>query len=108
MSECDLLGKLLAVWEMMDEDAQFDLLDHARWIVGDSHLIGGPVDGLRIPDRFKNESAVSIEVEGKAAVYERDDSMMLRFSHLSRIGGEGGEWPNIKADELRRLKGGAQ
>ena len=105
---CELLESLMRVLQSLDEDGRCELLDHARWLAGDSRLVGGPLDGLRLPERFKDSIGLSIEHDGKAAVYMRDDNMMLRFAWFDRIGGEGGTWPDIRASELQTLEGGAQ
>lgn len=80
-----------------------ELLDHARWLAQDSKLKGGPFDGLRIPDRFKYEWSLSIEIGGRAAFYERS-STWLRFCFVGfrPIGGEVG-WPDIRSSELTEL-----
>jgi hypothetical protein len=108
MSEYDPFAELVTAWVAMDVSARLDLVDHARWLAAANRLVGGPLDGLRIPDRFKNESSVSIEVDDKAAVYERDECVMFRFCEYARIGGEGGTWPDIDANELSELKGCAK
>ncbi len=109
MMDQQLWAKLKAAWESLDTDQRFEVLDHARWLAGDSRLVGGPCDGLRVPDRFKDQGiGLSIEVNGKAALYERDGEMLWRFAGFHRIGGEGSTWPDIRAEELQSLKGGAQ
>lgn len=108
MSERDPFGELVIAWIAMDDSARLDLVDHAQWLAADNRLAGGPLDGLRIPDRFKNESVVSIEVDGRAAVYERDECVLFRFCEYARIGGEGGSWPDVDANELSELKGCAK
>lgn len=105
---CELLESLMRIWRSLDEDDRCELLDHARWLAGDSRLVGGPLDGLRLPERFKDSIHLSIEIGGRAAVYERDNNSMLRFDGFGRIGGEGGTWPDIRADELQALEGGSQ
>lgn len=107
MSDSVLWNKLRSVWETLSDDDQFEVLNHARWLAGESRLMGGPFDGLRVPERFKDDGfGLSIEIDGKAALYVRDNDMKLRFHGFNRIGGEGGTWPDIGAVELQSLRGG--
>lgn len=106
MTDRSLWEKLTEVWELLNDDDRYEVIDHARWLAFESRLVGGPLDGLPIPERFKNGDSVTIEIDGKAAIYIRSNGVALSFNGFSRIGGEGGEWPDIKADELRVIKGG--
>ena len=100
--------ELLELWALLNAGERFVLLGHAHWLVRDSRLIDGPCDGLQVPERFKDASDLSIEISGRAALYVFDGNMRLRFTGFARIGGEGGTWPDIRAEELQALKGGAQ
>lgn len=97
--------ELLELWALLDADGRMRLLDFARWLFSDSRLRGGPFDGLRIPERFKDKSDLSIEIGGRAALYSTpgDGELTLRFDGFHRIGGEGGTWPDISADDLREM-----
>jgi len=101
----DWRRELLELWASFDADDRLELLGHARWLVRDSRLIDGPCDGLQVPERFKDASDLSIEISGRAALYAFDGNMRLRFTGFARIGGEGGTWPDIRAEELQALKG---
>jgi hypothetical protein len=103
----DLRRELLDLWASFDADDRLELLGHARWLVCYGRLIDGPCDGLQVPGRFKDATSLSIEISGRAALYDFDDDGRLRFSGFARIGGEGGTWPDISAEELQALKGGA-
>ena len=92
--------EIVILWLAISDEDRADLLDHARWLAHDSRLKGGPFDGMKVPDQFKNKLSLSIEWGGRAACYGRDNNLMLCFSGLRRIGGEGGEWPDIKAKQL--------
>lgn len=106
MIDRSLWEKLKEVWELLDDDDRFEVIDHAQWLAFESRLVGGPLDGLPIPERFKNVHCLTIELDGKAAIYHRSDGVVLSFDDFGRIGGEGGWWPDIRADELREIKGG--
>jgi hypothetical protein len=100
-----LLQKLLAIVGQMSPDDQMDVVEHALWLA-EAYLIGGPCDGLRVPDRLKSRVTIGIEHNGMAAIYNDDGNCRLRFECLSQIGGEDGNWPDISAKELQELKGG--
>lgn len=100
--------KLAELWALLDDDGRCDLLSHARWLTTNGYLIGGPCDGLQVPERYKDAIDLSIEIDGRAALYDCVDGRRLRFIGFARIGGEGGTWPDIRAEELQVLKGGAR
>jgi hypothetical protein len=104
----DWRRELLELLPLLHDDDKCDLLSHARWLAINSRLIGGPFDGLQVPERFKDAFHLSIEIDGRAAFYDCPFGRRLRFSGFARIGGEGGTWPDIRAEELQALKGGAQ
>ena len=99
--------KLIALWAKLDEDDRFEVLDHARWLAGDSRLRGGPMDGLRVPEKLKDAVSVAIEIGDRVALYSRDDDSFLRFSGFHKKGGEGYGGCDIYAKELLSLQGGA-
>lgn len=103
MSDDILLQRLLEAWESLDDDDRCDLLDHARWLAGESRLRGGPFDGLRIPERLKDAVSVAIECGDRVADYWRGDDSVLSFDGFARTGCEGGTWPDISADDLREM-----
>jgi len=99
--------KLIELWAMLDEDDRSEVLDHARWLAGDSRLRGGPMDGLKVPEKHKDAVSIAIEIGDRVALYSRDDDLFLRFEGFHQKGGEGGRWPDVKAQELAMLQGGA-
>ena len=104
----ELACTLFELWALLGEDDQVDLLDHARWLAGDSRLRGGPVDGLKVPAKHKDAWSIAIEIGDRVGVYRRADDLYLRFEGFRQKGGEGGTWPDIYSNELQALLGGAQ
>jgi len=68
----ELALKLIKLWAMLDDDDRCELLDHARWLAGDSRLRGGPIDGLRVPGKHKDAVSIAIEIGDRVAMYSRD------------------------------------
>ncbi|TWT79123.1 hypothetical protein CA13_05210 [Planctomycetes bacterium CA13] len=100
-----LLHSLCECWQEMSNDEQSDLLSHARWLAYHSKFRGGPFDGLRVDDRFRDSSSVCIQFDQKrVAVYELDDnSGSLIFRCIQTFGGEGGCWPDVRLADLREM-----
>lgn len=105
MSDQILWNNLKLICEKLSADDQDTLLDYARWLAGDSRLAGGPLDGYRIPDQYKDSGErLSVKCNGKVAIYERDHFLKFRFCRMAPIGGEG-YWCDFDADDIQ---GGAE
>jgi hypothetical protein len=107
MSESLLWIRLQGILESLSNDDQFEVFEHAKWLLFHSRLVGGPLDGFRVPVEFKGHAGdLAIKYRGKVAVYKPDGFHVFRFCSLAPIGGEGGYWPDFDAEQCSQTKGG--
>lgn len=102
--DCKLLDALMAIWRSLDDYGRCELVGEAQRIANPDKLIGGPFDGLVVPDDLLAQCWANVDLgDYRVAVYVRGKDGRLAFKEVRRTG-EGCHpdiWPN-------KLQGAAQ